>query len=147
MELKSEFEEFLAEVRPTQSQRSDAKKGHETLRDRLNSDEGLRPILVSDFLQGSYKRSTAVRPKGDRKSDVDIIVVTKLSEDDCTPSQAMDVFKPFLNKYYEGKWKQQGRSFGIELSYVKLDLVVTAAPSEAETGLLKSAAVMSDDDL
>ena len=147
MILQSGFAEFLQEIRPTKAMRDDLKDGHTTLRERLNADEGLEKCLVSDFLQGSYKRSTAIRPKGDRRSDVDIIVVTKLSEQEYTPAQAMDVFKPFLDKYYKGKWQQQGRSFGIELSYVELDLVLTSAPSEAEIGILQSDAVTSDDDL
>ena len=59
----------------------------------------------------------------------------------------MDVFKPFLDRHYKGKWRQQGRSFGIELSYVEMDLVLTAAPSEAQLGILKSAAVTTDEDI
>jgi len=147
MELKTDFETFLSEIRPTQNQREDLQIGHKTLRSRLNEDEDIKKVLVSDFLQGSYRRATAVRPKNDRRSDVDIIVVTKLSEDEYTPPKAMDVFKPFLDKHYKGKWRQQGRSFGIELSYVELDLVLTSAPSEAEIGILKSDAVTSDDDI
>ena len=147
MELESDFAEFLNDIRPTNSQRDDLQTGHKTLRARLRSDEDLSPVLVSDFLQGSYRRATAIRPKNDRRSDVDIIVVTKLSEDEYTPEQALDEFEPFLEKHYEGKWKQQGRSFGIELSYVELDLVPTSAPTEAELELLRSASVTSDDDL
>lgn len=147
MELKTDFETFLQEIRPTPNQRSDLQTGHKTLRDRLNADEQLKNCLVSDFLQGSYKRSTAIRPKGDRRSDVDIVVVTKLSEQEYTPAQAMDVFKPFLDKHYKGKWRPQGRSFGIELSYVELDLVLTSAPSEVEMGILRSDALSTDDDL
>jgi hypothetical protein len=147
MELESDFATFLSEIRPTKNQRDDLKKGHKTLRERLNADEGLKKAFVSDFLQGSYRRATAVRPKNDRRSDVDIIIVTKLSEDEYTPAKAMDEFKPFLDKYYKGKWKPQGRSFGIELSYVDLDLVLTSAPSEAEFGILRSDAVTSDEDI
>lgn len=145
MELPTDFKEFLQEIRPTADQRTDSQTGHETLRERLSADEDLKECLISDFLQGSYKRSTAVRPKGDRRSDVDIIVVTRLSEQEYTPAEAMELFKPFLNKHYKGKWRQQGRSFGIELSSVELDLVLTSAPSEAEVGILRSDAVKSGD--
>lgn len=147
MILQTDFADFLQDIRPSKAMRDDLKTGHQTLRDRLNADEGLEKCLVSDFLQGSYKRSTAIRPKGDRRSDVDIIVVTKLSEQEYTPAKAMEEFKPFLNKYYKGKWRQQGRSFGIELSYVELDLVLTSAPSEAEVGILRSEALSADDSL
>lgn len=147
MILETDFAEFLQDIRPTKAMRDDLKIGHQTLRDRLNADDGLKKCIVSDLLQGSYKRSTAIRPKGDRRSDVDIIVVTKLSEKEYTPAKAMDVFKPFLDKHYKGKWRQQGRSFGIELSYVELDLVLTSAPSEAEAGILRSEALSADDGL
>lgn len=147
MECKTDFEEFLTDIRPTKSQKEDMKTGHMTLRDRLADDKGLSTLIVSDFLQGSYRRFTAVRPKGDKRSDVDIIVVTKLHEAEYTPQKAMDVFRPFLDKHYKGKWHFQGRSIGIGLSYVDLDLVITAAPSEAELGILKSAAVRSTADL
>jgi Second Messenger Oligonucleotide or Dinucleotide Synthetase domain len=147
MELKSEFEEFLTEIRPTEHQRKDLQTGHKVLRDRLGGDEKLAKIIVGDFLQGSYRRHTAVRPKGDKRADVDIIVVTRLHEAEFTPEQAMAQFQPFLEKHYKNKWRFQGRSIGIELSYVDLDLVITAAPSEAEIGILKSEAVRSDADL
>ena len=147
MELKTDFESFLSEIRPTQNQRDDLRTGHKTLRARLNADEGLKGAFVSDFLQGSYRRATAIRPKNDRRSDVDIIVVTRLSEDEYTPAKAMDEFAPFLDKHYKGKWRPQGRSIGIELSYVELDLVLTSAASEAEIGILRSDAVISDDDI
>ncbi len=147
MDLPTDFKEFLQEIRPTENQSNDLQTGHKTLRERLNADENLKKCLVSDFLQGSYKRSTAIRPKGGLRSDVDIIVVTKLSEDEYTPAKVMDVFTPFLEKHYKGKWRQQGRSFGIELSYVELDLVLTSAPSEAEAGILRSEALSADDGL
>lgn len=147
MILETDFAAFLQEIRPTKAMRDDLKTGHQTLRNRLNADDGLKKCLVSDFLQGSYKRSTAIRPKGDRRSDVDIIVVTKLSEQEYAPADAMKVFEPFLDKHYKGKWRPQGRSFGIELSYVELDLVLTSAPTEAESGILRAEALFADDSL
>jgi hypothetical protein len=147
MELKTDFDTFLREIRPTDSMQSDCQTGHKILRQRLHEDNDLQPLLVSDFLQGSYRRSTAVRPKNGKRSDVDIIIVTKLSEAEFTPKNAMDLFVPFLNRHYKGKWKPQGRSFGIELSYVDLDLVITSAPSESEYGILRSESVTTDEDI
>jgi hypothetical protein len=147
MELPNDFDTFLQEIRPTTSMRSDCRIGHKVLRQRLHQDKELQPILVSDFLQGSYRRSTAVRPKNGERSDVDIIVVTKLSEAEYSPQKAMDLFVPFLNRHYKDKWKPQGRSFGIELSYVDLDLVITSSPSESEFGILGSDAVTTDEDI
>lgn len=145
MELPNAFKNFLAAIRPTENQRNDSRTGHSTLRDRLLADERLRKIVVSTFLQGSYRRATAIRPKGEIRSDVDVIVVTDLDRNDYPdPSKAMDLLVPFLDEYYIGKYRRQGRSFAIELSYVDLDLVLTSAPSEADKRLYKSAAVMVD---
>jgi len=143
MELTSDFETFLSEIRLTDNQIEDLKTGHGTLRERLRNDEELSDVMVSDFLQGSYRRYTAVRPKGDRRADVDIIVVTNLKEEKYTPEKAMDKFIPFLDKHYKGKYRKQGRSFGIELSYVDLDLVITSAPTESEKAVYGSKAVKS----
>ena len=145
MELPTYFTRFLKEIRPTEKQREKCKTGHQTLRDRLDEDTNLKPILVSTFLQGSYRRATAVRPKGEAKLDVDIIAVTRLNcYDYPDPDKAMDKFVPFLKKHYKGKYQRQGRSFGIELSYVNLDLVITSAPSEAEVEVYESKAVRTD---
>ena len=145
MELPTYFTKFLQGIRPTENQKNNCKTGHKTLRDRLHGYEDLESILVSTFLQGSYRRATAVRPKGEAKLDVDIITVTRLSRFDYPdPDEAMDLFVPFLDEYYEGKYQRQGRSFGIELSYVNLDLVITSAPSEAEEEVYQSKAVSTD---
>ena len=63
MILQSDFNKFLQEIRPTKVMRDQLITGHQTLRERLNTDEDLKPILVSDFLQGSYRRYTAVRAR------------------------------------------------------------------------------------
>ncbi|MDX8517523.1 SMODS domain-containing nucleotidyltransferase [Mesorhizobium dulcispinae] len=130
MELKSQFSEFLREIRPTDRQKEEWKTGSNTLRSRLAADRDLSGIVVATFLQGSIRRSTAIRPTGDKRPDVDVVVVTDIDCDKTTPQQAMDKFVPFLDRHYPGKWRAQGRSFGIELSYVDLDLVITALPTD-----------------
>jgi Second Messenger Oligonucleotide or Dinucleotide Synthetase domain len=144
MELPSYFADFLREIRPTSNQVDDLRRGHTTLRERLRDDAGLSSIYVSDFLQGSYRRATAVRPKGEARSDVDVIVVTDLDRQTCTPQDAIDLFIPFMEKHYKGKYQVQGRSIGISLTYVDLDLVVTSAPPSSDVKSLKSFSVISD---
>ncbi len=142
--IDSYFSDFLSDIRLTQSQKSDLITGHTTLRDRLLRDEDLKPIIINTFLQGSYRRATAVRPLNDKRADVDVIVVTNLDKEKITPQAAIDKFIPFVEKYYKGKYKIQGRSIGIELSYVDLDIVITSAPSEVDTEALKSRSVTSN---
>ncbi len=125
------FKDYLSNIRMTKSQNDDCAEGHRVLRDRLANDDDLKDIIIDTFLQGSYKRHTAIRPtEGEGKSDVDVIVVTNLDSAIVSPNDALEKFRPFLKKHYDGKFRRQGRSWGIELSYVDLDLVVTSAPSE-----------------
>ncbi|MBD8687186.1 MULTISPECIES: SMODS domain-containing nucleotidyltransferase [unclassified Rhizobium] len=130
MELKSQFDAFLREIRPTDRQKEDWRTGSNTLRSRLAEDKELSPNVVATFLQGSVRRSTAIRPTGDKRPDVDVVVVTDIDYHKTTPQQAMDKFIPFLERHYPGKWRPQGRSFGIEMSYVDIDLVITALPTD-----------------
>ncbi|WP_234840063.1 SMODS domain-containing nucleotidyltransferase [Sinorhizobium meliloti] len=62
MELKAQFNEFLRDIRPTDRQKENWKTGSNTLRSRLAADEKLNEIVVATFLQGSVRRSTAIRP-------------------------------------------------------------------------------------
>jgi hypothetical protein len=64
---------------------------------------------------------------------VDVVVVTTIDHNVETPSVAMKRFEPFLDRHYKDKWTPQDRSFAIELSYVDLDLVVTALPTDPAT--------------
>ncbi|WP_086444242.1 SMODS domain-containing nucleotidyltransferase [Candidatus Enterococcus lemimoniae] len=131
--VNSYFSDFLKNIRLTQNQIKDLARGHNTLRSRLLADDDLSEIIETTFLQGSYKRNTAVKPKGENRSDVDIIVVTNIDADQVTPDEALERFKPFLEKYYADKYTINQRSIGIELSYVDLDLVITAKVQDAET--------------
>jgi len=142
--IDSYFNDFLSGIRLTPSQIEDLKTGHKTLRNRLMADEDLKSIIISTFLQGSYRRSTAIRPLGEKRADVDVIVVTNIDKDKVTPEEAIGMFIPFVEKHYKGKYRIQGRSIGIELSYVDLDIVITSAPSEVDQSLLKSSSVTSD---
>lgn len=139
MEVPSYFIDFLKEIRPTEKERAALRDAHIELRDRLMAYEPLKRALVTTFLQGSYRRTTALTPAPKRRSDVDIIVVTRLHENEYTPSQAMEQFRPFVTEHYKGKYRYQGRSIGITLGDVDLDLVITSAPVEMVMGVLSEA--------
>ena len=53
MDLKPQFAEFLAAIRPTERQKEDWRTGSTTLRTRLENDLTLSPLVVATFLQGS----------------------------------------------------------------------------------------------
>jgi hypothetical protein len=147
MPIPSYFTDFLSNIRPTKHQRDELITGHTTLRNRLRADENLAPLYVSDFLQGSYRRATAVKPTGGKRSDVDVIVVTRIDRATTTPEEALQCFIPFMEKHYRDKYELQGRSIGIKLSYVELDVVITSAPSEVEEARLQAESVTTRFDL
>ena len=152
MELNPQFKDFLASIRPTAKQAEDWRGGAKTLRQRLHDDPVLGPLVVATFLQGSVRRSTAIRPLGEKRPDVDVVVVTNLDHTTMMPAAAMKLFEPFLERWYSGKWYPQGRSYAIELSYVDLDLVITALPSDpaarqALERLYRSEAVLTTEGL
>jgi hypothetical protein len=130
MELNQQFREFLTAIRPTPTQKEEWRSGSALLRSRLDQDEDLGDIVVATFLQGSVRRSTAIRPLGEKRADVDIVVVTNIDHTTVAPDDAMSVFVPFLERHYHGKWDWQGRSFGIVMSHIDIDLVITALPNE-----------------
>jgi len=56
MELPSYFNDFLANIKLPDSLTEECKQSNQDLREQLYNDEGLAPIIVNTFLQGSYKR-------------------------------------------------------------------------------------------
>lgn len=145
--LPTFFDDFLKEIRPTKPQRTEYKDGHKLLRERLAEFDALSPFIISTFLQGSYRRATAVRPKDGSRSDVDVVVVTNFDSQMMSPKQAMDKFIPFLEEYYPKIWEANDRSFTINLSSVKLDLVITAAPNPEDIEFFKASVLLSDESI
>lgn len=144
LKMETYFRDFLTEIRLTENQVKELKSAHETLRKRLADYDDLKDVVVGTFLQGSYKRSTAIRPKNGSRSDVDIVVVTNLCKEQIEPDEALEKFRPFLEEYYEGKFRKQGRSWGIEMSHVDLDVVPASAPSQVEARALENLFVNSN---
>ena len=122
MKLPSYFKDLLANIEPSQSYKNDQASGHATLRRRLAADPDFGPIHVNTFLQGSYRRNTAIHPG----KDVDIVVVTTLNPDRTTPADANSRLKKCLDKYHE-KVAAQTRSFCVTLSYVTMDVVLATS--------------------
>lgn len=98
MILNNYFKDFITNISLTENQISRIKTTHKTLRDRLKKDEELSEYIIGTFLQGSYKRYTAIRPKNSEKSDVDIVVVMNLNKDEIEPNEIFSLFKNFLEE-------------------------------------------------
>ena len=145
MELTSYFNDMLEKIRPSEDLLGKCIKAHTELRETLLNDPDLKGTVVTTFLQGSYRRSTLTRPPKGSKPDVDVVVVTNIDPNACTPAQVQERFCRVLEKYshYRGNYRRQGRSIGLSHGPVNLDLVVTAAPSEALKAILESDAIGS----
>jgi hypothetical protein len=131
---QTQFLEFLKDIEPSKTTKDDASRSHTALRDFLHKDEDFKPYHISDFLSGSYKRNTAIRPRNvdgvTARPDVDIIVVTNHSKDD-EPQDVIDLVYDVLKKEYS-EIRKQARSVGIVTNKADMDVVPIIAPDGME---------------
>lgn len=138
MDVPSYFDDFLAVIRPSAKQRVRMAEAHADLRSRLERDKKLSLILVSMFIQGSYRRHTGLLGTKKNQCDVDLVVVTSIPST-TPPAIALEMFRPFLEENYKGRYERQGRSWCINWdAEITLDLVPTSAPSQANTKFYRS---------
>ena len=133
MEIPSYFDDFLPKIAPTAHQHEVMTREHGLLRERLMQHPVLKPLLLTTFIQGSHRRSTANRGNQDHPCDVDIVAVTNLPRSSTTAAHAHDLFRPFLETHYQGRYEPQERSWCISVDpEVKLDLVPTSEPDSEQ---------------
>lgn len=127
---QSQFSRFLANIEPSQTTKSDAQTGHINLRKYLKDDANFKKYHEDDFLSGSYKRNTAIRPKRKNgitaRPDVDIVVVTNHTKKN-DPQEVIDLLFDTLKPKY-ATIRKQARSVGIETNKVDMDVVPIIAP-------------------
>ena len=140
--IQTYFQDFLTNIRLPDSLKKALISAHTELREQLKSDDLTKDLLVESFLQGSYARSTCIKPAPGKKVDVDVIVVTNIDHDTVSAQEAFAIITPFVKKYYQN-YEQQKRSSGISLPEVDMDLVITAAPSEEVKRAIECAGLSS----
>jgi len=131
MTRNSVFEEFLRDIEPSHTTKSNASSAHLTLRDLLSKHENFKNVHNKTFLSGSYKRDTAIRPiicdEGDaERPDVDIIVLTTHTLQD-EPKSVVDLLYTTLKDEYAEVRKQQ-RSVRVETKKAIMDVVPIISP-------------------
>lgn len=145
MNCKTNFIDYVSNINLQQYVKDELRDKYKILVERLKK-EPIGEHIIASFLQGSVARDTATKSVKSDKADIDIVVVTDfVCTDDLnnkdtykkTPEQALNAFRDFLNKYYSGKWRKQGRSLGIEMSNCCIDLVPTALPSPKMKAILR----------
>ena len=81
MTPNTRFTDFIVDINPSLTTNARSKSAHNSIRDALLADDTYKDNVIRDFLGGSYKRQTAIRPEtkdGDTdRPDVDIYVVVK----------------------------------------------------------------------
>ncbi len=122
---QARFTEFLSDIEPSTTTKSNASSAHTALRDFLKDDEDFKNYHVSTFLSGSYKRDTAIRPQKmeneTERPDIDIIVETTHTREDA-PKEVINLLYNTLSKKYTNL-RRQDRSVGIETSKADMDVV------------------------
>ena len=122
---QARFNEFLIDIEPSQTTKSNASSAHNELRDFFKNDEDFKDYYQNSFLSGSYVRNTAIRPRAKNgqteRPDVDIIVVTNHTSSD-DPKDVVDLLFKTLQKKYPDI-RRQNRSVGIESNKADMDVV------------------------
>lgn len=132
MVTQQQFKDFLAEIEPSNTTKSNCATSQSNLRDRLRADESWgKEHCLNTKLSGSYKRHTAIRP---RKldgvlqiPDIDILVITDYSKNNSPKDILNELDKAIQRIGYENT-KKQNRSINISLSTVEMDVVLLIAP-------------------
>lgn len=131
MELASDFSAFLSSIQPGEDNVTAAKTAHETVRERLRTDEESKEAHKDTFLSGSYARRTAIN----EINDVDVICILDLDHRITEPEVCLAWIQGILARYYK-ETKRQGRSVGANAAKgVWLD-IVPATPVSTDDGPL-----------
>lgn len=124
-DIEEAFRVFLTRIGPPDTQMMAAQSGHTTLRERLQQDPYFGDLIETTFLNGSYARRTVVRPI----KDVDIVAVVGEDWLNDDPAQAMEALRRKLAQWYNGRrTRRRRRAVQVELSRIKLDVLLAAAP-------------------
>jgi len=140
---QQQFRDFISDIEPSATTKSNASFRHTELRDFLAADVEFKCHHVQTFLSGSYKRDTAIRPRILNgivaRPDVDIIVVTSYTlEDD--PKEVIDETFKAVQRLKSQKEsytaiRRQARSIGVETTTVDMDVAPIIAPTGLEGNL------------
>lgn len=132
MTPNARFTDFLRDIEPSTTTKSNASIAHTRLRSLLQTDDDFSDLHRHTFLSGSYKRETAIRPRvkagnADRP-DVDIIVVTTHNIWD-DPESVMDAIHAVLTRHYTPT-NRQARSVGVSSNLADMDVVPLIDPND-----------------
>lgn len=125
-DCESELRKLAGAIEPSATQKSDASRSHNYLRDMLDAGEFGNRILDS-YLSGSYARGTAIAPI----DDVDIIVVVdpegwprRFLNSHPEPDRILQSFARAIRyRYPQSSVRVQRRSVRLNLYHLNIDVV------------------------
>jgi Second Messenger Oligonucleotide or Dinucleotide Synthetase domain len=127
MTILQAFNELLASLELTEAERDEAIRQHTYLREELQA----RMDVEDNFLSGSYKRRTAIRPL----NDIDVFLVLRQTDElhpGLEPSKVLTKVKNVLEAIYPGKIARlQARSVNIAFTGTGIAYDIVPAFSEA----------------
>lgn len=130
MATQQQFKDFLNDIEPSSTTKTNANSAHTAPRDFLASHDVFKKWHVSTFLTGSYKRDTAIRPRTndgkEDRADVDVVVVTSHTLENSPESVISLLYKTLKEKF--PKIEKNVRSVTIVTNNFNVDIVPIIAP-------------------
>ncbi len=128
MATQSDFDKFLHNINPSPTTIEYISSVQNNLRDYLKNHEKYKEVYSETFLSGSYAKKTSIRPAlGDKKRDVDIVVVTKYGSSKNSKDVLDELKNVLLEKDIYKTATIQSHSVGIEMGSVSVDVVPVIA--------------------
>ena len=132
MTPNSRFSDFLRDIEPSATTKSNSVSAHSSVRDALMEDADFGPRVDRILLGGSYKRNTAIRPRQKNGSldrpDVDLYAVVDVPLHETTPSDEIEALYAALNRSRETlgitKLKRNRVSLSVSMNRADLDVSV-----------------------
>lgn len=133
MAKQADFDKFLSNIEPSTTTVSYISSIQTNLRKYLKEHEQYKEILIDTFLSGSYAKHTSIRPVvGDKKRDVDIIVVTNYSSSKSS-TEVLEELKKVLVENDKYKTAEiQNHSIGVEMGGISIDVVPVIVDEDDE---------------
>ena len=124
MAKQADFDAFLKNIEPSATTVSYISSIQNNLRTYLKDHESYKNVHEDTFLSGSYAKHTSIRPVlGDKKRDVDIIVVTTYPSDKSSIDVLNELQGVLTQKSDYSSSKIQHHSVGIDMSGISVDVV------------------------
>ncbi|WP_031552618.1 SMODS domain-containing nucleotidyltransferase [Parvularcula oceani] len=143
MTPNARFQEFIKDITPSPTTMANSKSAHESVRMALKADKEFKDKFKRVFIGGSYKRSTAIRPRTKQGSterpDVDLYVVVDGHPWFADPEEWIDDLYDALNRARKdlGITKIKRNRCSIALSMNKADVDVSILLERRSDGLYR----------